>query len=290
MISPENVGIVYNSQTPRASILARQLADSLGLGESSWIVPAYAEEKHEPPSKLSLVITVGGDGTILWTTQMAAPRGIPILGVNLGRVGFMTELGPEEALTRVGEYLNGDTWVEERIMLQARVLPEGDQGLKVGPLHALNEVVVGRSSISRLVHLETRVNGALVTAYRADAVIVATATGSTGYSLSAGGPILHPQSRDLLIEPVAPHLGLATALVLPPESVVEITLVADNQAVVSVDGRGDLALTTGQTVEIKRGPYTARFLRANPPSHFYSTLTRRLWADPVNSPRASSLT
>ncbi|MBI2855283.1 MAG: NAD(+)/NADH kinase [Chloroflexi bacterium] len=276
MISPENVGIVYNSQTPQAKTLAHQLADSLGLGEASWIVPAYEGERPEPPSALSLIITVGGDGTILWTTQIVAPRGIPILGVNLGRVGFMTELGPEEALTRLGEYLNGDTWIEERTMLQARILPEEAPGPEVGPFHALNEVVVGRRAISRLVHLEARVNGATVTAYRADAVIVATATGSTGYSLSVGGPILHPQSRDLLVQPVAPHLGLAAALVLPQESVVEITLRSERPAVVSIDGRGEMDLAQGQRVEIRRGPYTARFLRANPPGHFYTTLTRRL--------------
>ena len=281
-----SVGIVYNPRTPHSKLLVQQLADKLGLGESSWIVPTSDREDHVPPPSTSFIITVGGDGTILWATQIAAPRGIPLLGVNLGRVGFMTELRADEAVSRVGEYLDGQAWVEERTMLQARVVSEHAndtalprRGTAEVPLQALNDVVVGRSAISRLVHLEVRIDGSLLTTYRADAVIVATATGSTGYSISAGGPILHPQSRDLLLNPVATHLGLASALVLPPDSVVEVTLRSDYQAVLSVDGRVDLGLDPGETVEVKRSPYNARFLRSQLPNHFYAVLTERLSPD-----------
>jgi NAD+ kinase len=129
------------------------------------------------------------------------------------------------------------------------------------------------------VHLEVRIDGAFLITYRADAAIVATATGSTGYSISAGGPILHPQSRDLLLSPVATHLGFSTPLVLSPDSVVEVTLRSDYPGVVSVDGRTDLPLASGDTVEVRRSPYTARFLRLHPPNHFYATLTERLTPD-----------
>ena len=274
-----SVGIVYNPRTPQSKLLVQQLADKLGLGESSWIVPTSDREDHVPPPSTSLIITVGGDGTILWATQIAAPREIPVLGVNLGRVGFMTELKADEAVSRVGEYLDGQAWVEERTMLQARVVSDRTKDTAEVPLQALNDVVVGRSAISRLVHLEVRIDGSLLTTYRADAVIVATATGSTGYSISAMGPILHPQSRDLLLNPVATHLGLASALVLPPDSVVEVTLRSNYQAVLSVDGRVDLDLIPGETVEVKRSPYSARFLRSQPPNHFYAVLMERLSPD-----------
>jgi NAD+ kinase len=175
-------------------------------------------------------------------------------------------------------------------MLHARVLFANGEEKEDLPFHALNDLVVGRSAISRLVHLETRVDGALVATYHADAVIVATATGSTGYALSVGGPILHPQSSDLLLKPVAPHLGLTAALVLAPDSVVEITLRSDYPAALSLDGRPDLALAPGETVQVKRSPYTTRFLRANPQSHFYSTLTKRLNPDAGHTdPRTTPL-
>jgi NAD+ kinase len=285
-----SVGIVYNPRAPQSKLLVQQLAEKLGLGESSWIVPTSdMEDLVMPPPSTSIIITVGGDGTILWAAQLAAPRGIPLLGVNLGRVGFMTELKADEAVSRVREYVNGQAWEEERTMLQARVVSEMSRDTAEVPLQALNDVVVGRSAISRLVHLEVRIDGALLTTYRADAVIVATATGSTGYSISAGGPILHPQSRDLLLNPVATHLGLASALVLPPDSVVEVTLRSDYQAVLSIDGRVDLALAPGGTVEVKRSPYTARFLRSHPPNHFYAVLTERLSPDTrPTAPRVTS--
>ncbi|MBF8267319.1 MAG: kinase [Dehalococcoidia bacterium] len=279
MSGPGSIGIVYNPGIPRAKLLAHQLAEKLGSERPSWVLPTAEVEEQGPPLSTSLIITVGGDGTILRAAQLAAPRGIPLLGVNLGRVGFMTELGADEALSRIGEYLSGQARLEERTMLQARVVSERAGDAAALPFQALNDVVVGRASVSRLVHLEVRIDGALLTTYRADAVIVATATGSTGYSISAGGPILHPQSRDLLLNPLATHLGLGTALVLPPNSVVEVTIRSDYQAVLSVDGRTDLALEPGETVEVKRSPYIARFLRSQPPNHFYAALTERLSPD-----------
>ena len=279
MSSPHNVSIVYNPRAPQAEPLARQLAEKLGIPTESCIVPTFDQEVRQPPPSTSLIITVGGDGTILWAAQMAAPHGIPILGVNLGRVGFMTELKAEEAVDRVGDYLDGRVWVEERSMLQARLLPGGADSQSEQTFHALNDVVVGRSALSRLAQLEVHIDGAPLITYRADAVIVSTATGSTGYSISAGGPIMHPQSRDLLLNPVATHLGLDTPLVLSPDSRVEIALRSDYQAMLSVDGRMDLPLEPGSVVQVERSPHTATFLRSGPPNQFYATLTERLSPD-----------
>ena len=275
----DNIGIVYNPRTPDSALLLQQLVEKLGLSDSSWIVPTSGLEDESPPSSTSLIITIGGDGTILSATQVAAPMEIPILGINLGRVGFMTELKADEAVDMVGGYLDGKARIEERTMLEAKVFSGIGENIGSVPFQALNDVVVGRSAVSRLVHLEVSIDDAILTTYRADAVIVATATGSTGYSISAVGPILHPQSRDMLLNPVATHLGLSSALVLPTDSVVKVFLRSDYSAAFSVDGRADLDLAPGGYVEVRRSPYTARFLRAHSPSYFYSILTDRLNPD-----------
>ena len=276
MIRQSNVGVVYNPWAARSTELVEKFSDKLGLDESSWIVEASSPNFKNPDPNMSLIITIGGDGTILWANQIAAPRNIPILGVNLGRVGFLTELSADMAIDSIDSYLDGSARVEERAMLQATI-SGGDSG-KCEDKHfqALNDVVVGRSAISRLVHLEVRIDGAVLTTYRADAVIVATATGSTGYSISAGGPILSPESRNILINPLATHLGMDSPLVVPSDSCVEIALKSDYDAVFSLDGRPDLELFPGQVVKIVQSEYKAKFLRMNPANQFYSVLTNRL--------------
>ncbi|MQF98589.1 MAG: NAD(+)/NADH kinase [SAR202 cluster bacterium] len=276
MILQSKVGVVYNPWAPRSKELVEKFREKLGLDESSWIVEASSTDFKDPDPDMALIITIGGDGTILWANQLAAPRNIPILGVNLGRVGFLTELSADKAIDSIGYYLDGTARVEERAMLEATI--SGDESKKFSNerFQALNDVVVGRSAISRLVHLEVSIDDAILTTYRADAVIVATATGSTGYSISAGGPILSPESSNILINPLATHLGMDNPLVVPSDSCVEIALKSDYEAVFSLDGRPDLELLPGQVVKIIQSEYTAKFLRLSPANQFYSVLTNRL--------------
>lgn len=276
MIRQSNVGVVYNPWASRSGELVEKFSEKLGLDESSWIVEASSTDFKDPDPDTSLIITIGGDGTILWANQIAAPRNIPILGVNLGRVGFLTELSADKAIDSIGPYLDGSARVEERAMLQATISGGESQNFSDERFQALNDVVVGRSAISRLVHLEVKIDDAILTTYRADAVIVATATGSTGYSISAGGPILSPESRNILINPLATHLAMDNPLVVPPDSCVEIALKSDYDAVFSLDGRPDLDLLPGQVVKIVQSEYTAKFLRLSPANQFYSLLTNRL--------------
>lgn len=145
-----------------------------------------------------------------------------------------------------------------------------------GPFDALNDVVVSRGSSSRLIYVEAKVDNEPLTTYKADGVIVATATGSTGYSLSAGGPILHPEAKEMLLTPVLAHLTLATPLVLPPWAAVELKIDTGHQATASIDGQIDLVLLSGDSVTVQRSPHVTRFLRAQPLNYFYSTLTQRL--------------
>ena len=270
------VGLVYNSEVPEAVGLVDTIVESLGLRDRCWVSSAVecGNVRHKLDST-SLIVVFGGDGTILRTMRVVAPSSVPIVGVNMGRVGFLTELRVEEAVEKLPMYLNGDQRVEERMMVQASV-GSGSGGAPRLTVHALNDVVVGRGTVARLSHIDMSVDGIPLASYRGDAVIVSTATGSTGYALSAGGPILYPEARVMLVQPVAVHVGLRDGLILPDYSVIELKPRRGHQAVVTVDGYHDTALDADDKVTIVRSPHVARFLHADPPGNFYNELTQRL--------------
>ncbi len=271
--SNKKIGILFQSKVSAAGTLAQQLAKVVGdTGASVWVCSAWEEEKAcEQIEGTRFVICLGGDGTILRAARIASPKGIPILGINLGRLGFMTELNAGDALTGVPAFVEGVGWVEERAMLQAEIA-----SANMPPLHALNDVVVGRGERCRLIRVKATIDGQLLTTYKCDGLILATATGSTGYSLAAGGPILHPQAEEILLKPIAAHLSLATALVLPAEAVVELEVNTTHRATLSVDGQIEVPLSDGDVVRIKRSPYVTKMLRAEWPATFYSTLMPKL--------------
>ena len=281
MSNQRSVGVAYNPTIPGTQELITRLVERLGLGDGALVCSVHdLEQLGEGHPGVDLLITVGGDGTILRAAHIAAPHGVAILGINMGRVGFMTELSAQDAVDSVARYLdNGENgiWVEERAMLQAKVVhSQGREG--DGPLlyHALNEAVVGSSAVARMSTIKVTVGDVPLTVYRADSVIVATATGSTGYALSSGGPIMHPLSRDILLKPVAAHRGLGSALVLPSTSRIGLTALSDGAAMLGVDGFIDIALAEGDQVVVEASPYVARFLRAQSPSSYYAMLAQRL--------------
>lgn len=276
MTSRNLIGLVYNSQTPGTKEMTDKVVESLGLQGNSWTSSAASLERlSDKLAETSLIIVAGGDGTILRIVRLIAPFKVPLVGINMGRVGFMAELRVEETLEKLPSYLNGDLRVEKRMMLEASVTRESETEPYL-TLHALNDVVVGRGGIARLLDIETIIDGVPLTSYRADAVIVSTATGSTGYALSAGGPILYPETKAMLIQPVAAHTGLSNGLILPDYSTIELRASDNHEAVLSVDGFTDTFLHEYDKVTIKKSPYVTRFLRAHAPSTFYAALTRRL--------------
>jgi len=269
------IGFAYNPTIPRTSGFVDSLVDELGLGDNSWVSAASDVDLDlQRLQRTSVLITAGGDGTILRVARRVAQHGVPILAINLGRVGFMTELSVEDAADRIPEYLDGSARIEHRMMLQAS-LQEPDGSTDGIELHALNDVVITRGSPPRLLDVETRIDGVLLTTYRADGVIVSTPTGSTSYSLSAGGPILYPEAKEIVIQPLAAHMSFQTGLVVSQESVVELTLKRGRDVIMSVDGSTD-SIEAGQTIVIERSPYVASFLRKDPSESFYATLTQRL--------------
>ena len=268
----KKVGILFHPKIATAEALAHKLAEGLAhLEASAWLCSAWDEEEaREKAPGTELVLSIGGDGTMLRAARISAPLSIPILGINLGHLGFMTELTAEEAPDKVPLFLAGEGWLEERAMLEVR-LPSRE-----GSFHALNDVVVARRARARIVRVEVTIDGEPLTVYKADGVIVATATGSTGYSLAAGGPILYPQAKELLLTPISAHLSLATPLVLAPETKLALEVHSDEQALLSIDGQIEVQLNDRDVVEVERSPYITRLLRAQPPALYYRTLTEKL--------------
>jgi len=267
----KKVGIFINRQWEAAQDLARSarslLADRV---EEVWEAFAWDEEAAlAQMAGTELLICLGGDGTMLWAARTVIPHPVALLGVNMGRLGFLAEVAPAELLERLPDVLSGRHRIEERAMLQAQVPAWGLT------YHALNDVVIGRLSAGRPVYIDVSVDGCRLAFYRCDAVIVASATGSTAYSLSAGGPILHPESQELVITPVAPHLAAAPSLVVPPHAVIDLVVSTETDAVVSIDGQVDRVLATGEMVSVCRSPYVARFVRFAEPRAYYAMLAER---------------
>jgi len=194
--------------------------------------------------------------------------------VNLGRIGFLTEVTPQELFDRLDGILDGGGRIETRAMMHAETVHNGSAPQPHAD--ALNDVVVGRAGIGRTVQFTVRTDHADIGMYRADAVILATATGSTAYSLSVGGPILHPESREIVVTPVAPHLAPANSVVLPAGVTVEIEIARGQHAIASVDGQPDFELSGGDIVRARTSEHAARFLRLGPPGDFYLRVGRRL--------------
>lgn len=270
------VGILYHPMVKAAGTKARKLREFLNSSSiSAWLCSAWEpEEARARLNGTDLILSVGGDGTILRTAYVAAPAKIPVIGINLGRLGFMTELSADEALEKLPSMLAGEGWIDERAMLEAELSATDQEPSRT--FHALNDVAVTRGAVARVVYIEASINGQHFTTYKADGVIVATATGSTGYSLAAGGPVLHPQSKDFLLVPVNPHLCLPYAMVLPPATNLKLHLATVHQATLNIDGHINLPLSDGSIIKVKHSSNTVRFLRIHPEDSFHSSLEQKL--------------
>lgn len=278
------IGILHHPRKPESAALAAQMAEfTQAHGCSAWLDSAWDESsvigRLDEMPELGMLITLGGDGTILRAARMGARAGIPILGVKMGRLGFLAEVEPDDWQRPLAAVLAGEYWLERRLMLDVLLHSDGMAVDAAGHelrFQALNEVVVSRGRLARIVRVSTWVDGDFLTTYAADGVIVATATGSTGYALAAGGPILPPELRNILVAPIAPHLSLDRALVLSEGATVRLQVVADHEIVLSVDGQFDVQIQNGDTVEVRASDDSANFVRVRPPAYFYRNLMQRL--------------
>lgn len=244
--------------------------------------PLYDETFHQKvkSGNYDLLIAIGGDGTMLRAGHLCGPLNVPILGVNQGKFGFLTEIRANQWRQIMPRLLAGDYRLERRMMLCAEQVRAGEL---LGEWDVLNEVVIGRGHIVRPVHLVTEVDGRYLTTYVADALIASTPTGSTAYALAAGGPILPPELRTILLVAVAPHLSIDRAIVLAEGSTVEVTVHTDHQASVCIDGQAPIDLLDGDRVNVSASDHTVEFIRFQDPGYFYRNLTPHMNQNPSTS-------
>jgi NAD+ kinase len=272
------IGILYHPLAQVTQTKAQQISKFLKAGGiEAWTCSAWEiEQAGQNLRGTDLILTTGGDGTILRAAQVTLESGTPITGINMGNLGFLTELKASEVETQIPRLLDGKGWIDERAMLEAKLeTPEGENQPE-RKFHALNDIVIARGPIVKLIQIKTRINKRPLTNYRGDGVILATATGSTGYSLAAGGPILYPQSSDVVLTPIVSHLGLGYSLVLAADSSVELELVSFNPATFSVDGQVNIPVSNGAIIKVKTSPHKTRFLRLHPQHQFFNVLEDKL--------------
>ncbi len=225
---------------------------------------------------MDLLLVLGGDGTLLSMARLVGDLGVPILGVNLGGLGFLTALTVEELFPALEAYLSDGLVIEERMMLSAAVWRQGE---RLSEYAALNDVVITKSAMSRIIRLEVAVDQQFATGYRADGLIISTPTGSTAYCLSAGGPIVFPTMDALVLTPICSHTLTNRPIVLPASQRIEVTLLTDQDVMLTADGQVGFALKQMDTVEVRRGSARIRLLRF-PQKHFFSVLRTKLkWGE-----------
>ena len=243
--------------------------------ETAALVPAASVAsvgKPELPAQVDLVVVLGGDGTLLSMARAVGDLGVPLLGVNLGGLGFLTATTLEEMLPALEALLAGRMAADERMMLTTRVVRNGQRLCEYA---ALNDVVITKAAMSRIIDLAVSVEGQHATEYRADGLIISTPTGSTAYSLSAGGPILFPTMDAIELTPICSHTLTNRPIVLPGMHRVEVTLLADQEVMVTVDGQVGVNLKQGDTVEVVKAAARIRLVRF-PQKDFFSVLRTKL--------------
>jgi len=283
----KRVGIVVKPGASEARGVVMELLAWLaarGLGavldkETAALVPAATAPstgKAELPSQVDLVVVLGGDGTLLSMARAVGDLGVPLLGVNLGGLGFLTATTLDEMLPALEAVLAGRMAVDERMMLTVRVIRGGQRLCEYG---ALNDVVITKSAMSRIIDLAVSIEGQHATAYRADGLIISTPTRSTAHGLSAGGPILFPTMDALVLTPICSHTLTNRPIVIPGSLRVEVTLLADQEVMATMDGQVGVNLKVRDTVEVVKATARIRLVRF-PQTGFFSVLRTKLkWGE-----------
>jgi NAD+ kinase len=260
-VTLRTVGLVPHPDRDTAARLVAQATERLGAHGIEVRCPQTEGGTDLDTTDLDLVISLGGDGTMLRSVDAAYEAGVPVLGVNVGQMGYLTEVEPAEFGSALDRLLAGDYEVAERMVLEMTVESASSAH---GRWYALNEAVVEKVHTGRLARLEVDINGTFFTTYAADGVIVATPTGSTAYSFSARGPIVSPRHRCVLLTPVSPHMLFDRSLVLAPEETLRFTVCDDHSVVLTADGRELGELAAGDTVSCRGGDRPARIVTFGP--------------------------
>ncbi|MFZ3150978.1 MAG: NAD(+)/NADH kinase [Anaerolineaceae bacterium] len=278
---PTNILLMPNADIPKALQLAGEISRFLSDRAVNHKLFEYDYERPKQTPDLTgrdLLIVLGGDGTLLRAGHLCAPLGIPLLGVQAGRLGFLVELSEANWQEKLEKLLSGDYRIERRMMLSAAFLHED---IIVQEWDVINELVVSRGRVVRPIEIRVDLNEGYLTSYIADGLIVSTATGSTAYALAAGGPILPPELRNMLILPIAPHLSLDRAVVLAEGATVLLHAQCDHETVMSVDGTGPITMGNEDSVRVTANKHSLQMVRFGEPNYFYRGVAAMMQNNPM---------
>jgi len=282
----KKVGIFAKKNHPDAGQIALDICTRLqrhkievlledGLAEEVGQVNGFAGE--ELPDQVELIIVLGGDGTLISVARQVGHRHVPILGINLGRLGFLTEVTLAELPEMLDRVVRGEYDISERMMLDARIRRNGEV---VGSYTVLNDVVINKGALARIIDMSTSVDGRHLSTYKADGLIVATPTGSTGYNLAAGGPIIYPEINSLVISPICPHMLTNRPIVVWSKSVIEIEVSFEDDVVFfTADGQVGRKLLPGDIVEVRRSEARTRLIISPSRDYFEILRTKLSWGE-----------
>jgi NAD+ kinase len=283
----KNVAIFAKMHDPRCQGIASDLIQWLETRKCTPLVePDLARlighpdtmTEEEIRDQAELVVVLGGDGTLISVARLFGGYNVPILGVNLGSLGFLTEITVDELYPRLELCLQSAPRVSVRMMLMVTLLREGKPN---EIFHVLNDVVINKGALARIVDLETRVNKHFLTTYKADGLIVATPTGSTGYSLSAGGPIIEPQMNCIVITPICPHTLTNRPIVVTDEAIISVTITAsfEEKVYLTLDGQVGLELQEGDSVEVRKALHKTSLVVSRSRDYFELLRTKLKWGE-----------
>mgnify|MGYP002624060613 FL=1 len=280
------IGIVGKSNLQEAHAIARKLTKWLEKKDVEVYIERDLDDNNNHPNTVSrsvisktvdIILVLGGDGTFIGMSRLACKYGVPILGINLGRLGFLTEIATDEIYQMMERILSGDYEVEDRHMLTAKVKTSSG---KVRSYELLNDVVINKGALARIMDLAMYIDGAHVTTYRADGIILSTPTGSTAYSLSAGGPIVAPGLNLTIVTPICPHTLTNRPLVVSGDAKIDIKIISEEQdSYLTLDGQIGIKLKGGDTVSVQISDKTAKLIKS-PFRDFYTILNMKLmWGE-----------
>ena len=267
----KSVGLVVKRNQPKALSIGQKLAQfirsrhlsPIAENEIAASIGAEPVTREELAEQADFVIVLGGDGTLLGVARLTAARGTPILGINLGGLGFLTQVAVDEAQQAVDRVLKGDFEVDRRITLEVTVQRSTNDLRRMDRFVAVNDVVLNRGPTGRMLQLEVRANGEPFCTYRADGLIIATPTGSTAYALSAGGPIVFPTLGVVVLAPICPHTLSNRPIVLPDSFEIEVRVqVSDHDATMTVDGQESSMVGAEDAIRVKRGSHGVALVRS----------------------------
>jgi NAD+ kinase len=276
-VTVRRIGFAYNP-TSEAAVELRERAEGWCRmhGIEHWAAQAQDFDLLcRELATTDVLVVLGGDGTLLRAARAVIQVDVPLLGVNLGKIGFLSKVEALELEPVLGKLVAGDYTLDPRMALEARILPAGrDEGSATH--HALNDIVVARGALARVTRLDVAIGPTHVATFIADGLVVSSPTGSTGYSFSAGGPIVAPDSRNLIVTPIAAYLSTVRSVVVGPDQVVRCRIVDANEAIVSIDGREDVPVAVGDVVEVRALARSVRLVAPAGSQPFWDLFRRKV--------------